>query len=118
MSPFSCQETLLAWYDIKKVIRLWVFVGSHITSPFTIAVGRYSRGAAPQKAQMGTDWVAELETNSNCLFEVSLLLTISDNLSPLPVFLFDIVCNVHRCPPIPSFEYDKGEFRSGAARSC
>jgi len=29
-----------------------------------MAVGRYSRGAAPQKAQMGTDWVAELETCS------------------------------------------------------
>jgi hypothetical protein len=62
VSPFSCPETLLAWYDIKKVIRLWVFVGSHITSPFKIAVGRYSRGAAPQKAQWGTDWVVELET--------------------------------------------------------
>jgi hypothetical protein len=32
-----------------------------------MAVGRYSRGAAPQKAQMGTYWVVEIE-KKNQLF--------------------------------------------------
>lgn len=115
MSPFSCPETLLAWYDIKKVIRLWVFVGSHITSPFKIAVGRYSRGAAPQKAQWGTDWVAELETNSNDLRKYWEVQTIGRRYRSS----CSILCaTCIGAPQYPSFEYDEGEFRSGAARSC